>query len=41
MPSTMATTPIVLDADFVSDLPGSYLSKLTYNPTRVKSLSDV
>jgi amidase len=32
---------IVLGADFVSNLPGSYLSKLTYNPTGVHSLADV
>jgi amidase len=32
---------IVLEADFVSDLPKEYLSQLTYNPTGVKSLSDV
>lgn len=32
---------IVLDADFVSDLPGEYLSKLTYNPENVHDLVDV
>lgn len=32
---------IVLDADFVSDLPGEYLSKLTYNPENVHDLEDV
>ena len=32
---------IVLEADFVSDLPGEYLSKLTYNPNKVHSLADV
>ena len=32
---------IVLEADFVSDLPGEYLSKLTYNPENVRDLVDV
>ena len=32
---------IVLDADFVSDLPNNYLSKLTSNPENVHSLADV
>ena len=32
---------IVLDADFVSDLPDNYLSKLTYNPENVHNLEDV
>ena len=32
---------IVLDADFVSDLPGEYLSKLSYNPQNVHDLTDV
>ena len=32
---------IVLDADFVSDLPGEYLSKLTSNPQNVHNLADV
>lgn len=32
---------IVLDADFVSDLPGEYLSMLTYNPENVHDLADV
>ncbi|KAG7002218.1 tRNA(thr) (cytosine(32)-N(3))-methyltransferase [Physcia stellaris] len=32
---------IVLDADFVSDLPGEYLSKLTYNPQNVQDLADL
>ena len=32
---------IVLDADFVSDLPDEYLSKLTYNPENVHNLADV
>jgi len=32
---------IVLDADFVSDLPNLYLSQLTYNPNSVTSLADV
>lgn len=32
---------IVLDADFVSDLPDNYLSKLTYNPEDVHNLEDV
>ncbi|KAI9815941.1 MAG: hypothetical protein M1827_001933 [Pycnora praestabilis] len=31
----------VLDADFVSDLPGEYLSKLVTNPNNVNSLADV
>lgn len=32
---------IVLGADFVSDLPGNYLSKLTSNPNNVHTLEDV
>lgn len=32
---------IVLEADFVSDLPGKYLSQLTYNPQNVHNLEDV
>ena len=32
---------IVLEADFVSDLPDSYLSKLSYNPNDVHDLADV
>lgn len=32
---------IVLDADFVSDLPGKYLSMLSYNPQNVQNLEDV
>lgn len=32
---------IVLEADFVSDLPREYLSKLTYNPNNIHSLSDL
>ncbi len=32
---------IVLEADFVSDLPGEYLSNLVKNPQNVHSLSDV
>lgn len=32
---------IVLEADFVSDLPGEYLSKLTYNPTGIMSVADL
>lgn len=32
---------IVLEADFVSDLPDEYLSKLTYNPQNVHNLPDV
>ena len=32
---------IVLEADFVSDLPDEYLSKLTYNPENVHDLADV
>lgn len=35
------STTIVLDADFVSDLPDKYLSKLTYNPENVHNLADV
>lgn len=35
------TSLIVLDADFVSDLPNNYLSKLTYNPENVHNLEDV
>ena len=36
-----STANIVLDADFVSDLPGEYLSKLSYNPQNVHNLADV
>lgn len=36
-----STENIVLDADFVSDLPGEYLSMLTYNPQNVHNLVDV
>ena len=32
---------IVLDADFVSDLPDEYLSMLSYNPNNVHDLADV
>ena len=32
---------IVLDADFVSDLPEEYLSMLSYNPNNVHDLADV
>ena len=32
---------IVLDADFVSDLPGEYLSMLSYNPQNVHDLADI
>lgn len=32
---------IVLDADFVVDLPNNYLSKLTTNPNNVHNLADV
>ena len=32
---------IVLDADFVSDLPDEYLSMLSYNPQNVHDLADV
>ena len=32
---------IVLEADFVSDLPKEYLSKLIYNPENVHDLADV
>jgi len=38
--SPLGNESIVLDADFVSDLPGSYLSKLTYNPNNINSLAD-
>ena len=31
----------VLEADFISDLPGNYLSKLTYNPNNVNNVADV
>lgn len=36
-----STEGIVLDADFVSDLPGEYLSMLSYNPNNVHDLVDV
>lgn len=39
--AALGNSSIVLDADFVSDLPDSYLSKLTYNPNSVYSLADV
>jgi amidase len=32
---------IVLEADFVSDLPKEYLSKLTYNPNNIRTLNDL
>ncbi|KIW12411.1 hypothetical protein PV08_09688 [Exophiala spinifera] len=32
---------IVLEADFISDLPKEYLSKLSYNPNNVHSVADV
>ncbi len=32
---------IVLEADFVSDLPQNYLSKLVSNPNNVQNLADV
>ena len=32
---------IVLDVDFVTDLPGEYLSMLSYNPQNVHDLADV
>lgn len=32
---------VVLDADFVSDLPNLYLSKLTSNPQNINNLADV
>jgi len=32
---------IVLEADFISDLPGEYLSKLTSNPNHIYSVADV
>ena len=32
---------IVLEADFVSDLPKEYLSKLTYNPNNIHTLNDL
>ena len=35
------SSEIVLDADFVSDLPDEYLSMLTYNPQNVHDLEDV
>jgi amidase len=35
------TLDIVLGADFVTDLPSTYLSKLTVNPNNISSLSDV
>lgn len=35
------SSTIVLEADFFSDLPGEYLSKLTYNPENVHNLQDV
>lgn len=36
-----STEGIVLDADFVTDLPGKYLSMLSYNPQNVQDLEDV
>jgi len=36
-----STELIVLEQDFVSDLPGEYLSMLTYNPQNVHNLQDV
>ena len=35
------STTIVLEADFVTDLPKNYLSKLTSNPQNVRNLADV
>lgn len=35
------SSTIVLEADFVSDLPGEYLSKLVYNPENVHDLAEV
>lgn len=35
------TENTVLDVDFVSDLPGEYLSKLTSNPNNVHTLAEV
>ncbi|KAJ9627579.1 hypothetical protein H2204_009618 [Knufia peltigerae] len=32
---------IVLEADFISDLPKEYLSKLSYNPNNIHSVADV
>ena len=32
---------IVLEADFISDLPKEYLSKLTYNPNDINDVADV
>ena len=32
---------IVLEADFVSDLPGEYLSKLSYNPNKIHNIEDL
>lgn len=36
-----STQNIVLEADFVTDLPGKYLSMLSYNPQNVQDLEDV
>ena len=36
-----STETIVLDADFVTDLPKEYLSMLSYNPENVNDLADV
>lgn len=38
---SLGNESIVLDADFVSDLPNLYLNKLTYNPNNVTSLADI
>ena len=35
------TSIIVLEADFISDLPGEYTSKLTYNPKDVHTVADI
>lgn len=35
------SSTIVLDADFITDLPKNYLSKLTTNPNNVHNLADV
>lgn len=34
-------TSVVLEGDFISDLPNEYLSQLTFNPNNIKSVSDV
>ena len=32
---------VVLEADFVTNLPGSYLSKLTYNPNNINNVAEL